>query len=97
MIPHGRYTYAKASDTAQDTMCEYPQSDHALPHWKFYCDVMMTIHVSIFLTKKQIISIQKQHPQFGFAFIASLHVVVLMVEFHLKTIKYVICVNNNLR
>ena len=26
--------YAKASDMAKATMCTYPQSDHALPHWK---------------------------------------------------------------
>ena len=33
-IPHGRHIYAKASDMAQDTMCTYPQSTHALSHWK---------------------------------------------------------------
>ena len=39
-IPHGRHIYAKASDMAQDTMCTYPQSTHALPHWKcllYFC------------------------------------------------------------
>ena len=61
-----------------------------------YCGAVMTFHVSIFLTKKQIISIQKQHPQFGFTFITSLHVVVIMVELHWRTIKYVTCVNNNI-
>ena len=40
------------------------------------------VHVSIFLTKKHIISIHKQHPQYGFMFITSLDVVLLMVEFH---------------
>ena len=34
MMPHGRHIYDKASDMAKDTMCTYPQSDHALPHWK---------------------------------------------------------------
>ena len=34
-MPHGRHTYAKASDMSKATMCAYPQSDHALPHWKF--------------------------------------------------------------
>ena len=34
-MPHGRHSYAKADDMAQATMCAYPQSDHALPHWKF--------------------------------------------------------------
>ena len=34
VMSHGRHIYAKASDTAQATICAYPQSDHALPHWK---------------------------------------------------------------
>ena len=34
-MPHGRHMYAKASDMEKATMCTYPQSDHALPHWKF--------------------------------------------------------------
>ena len=33
-MTHGRHTYAKASDMAKATMCTYPQSDHAFPHWK---------------------------------------------------------------
>ena len=33
-MTHGRHIYAKASDTAKDKMCTYPQSTHALPHWK---------------------------------------------------------------
>ena len=31
-----------------------------------YCDAVLTAHVSIFLTKKNIISIQTEHPQNGF-------------------------------
>ena len=61
-----------------------------------YCGSVPNVHVSIFLTKKQIISIQKQHPQLGFTFITSLDVVLLMVEFHWKTRTYVTCVNKNL-
>ena len=34
MIPNGRNIYSKVSDVAQDTICTYPQSDNALPHWK---------------------------------------------------------------
>ena len=34
MIPHGSHIYAKASDMENTTMCAYPHSDHALPHWK---------------------------------------------------------------
>ena len=33
-MPHGRHIYAKSYDMAMTTMCEYSQSDHALPHWK---------------------------------------------------------------
>ena len=34
VIPHGRHIYAKTSDMAEATMWAYPQSGHALPHWK---------------------------------------------------------------
>ena len=30
----GNHIYAKASDMANATKCTYPQSEHALPHWK---------------------------------------------------------------
>ena len=30
-MPHGLHIYAKASDMEKVTVCEYPQSDHALP------------------------------------------------------------------
>ena len=38
-MPHGRHIYANASDIEKAKMCAYPQSDHALPHWKrvFQC------------------------------------------------------------
>ena len=61
-----------------------------------YCGVVLTFHISIFLTKKQIISIHTQHPQYGFTFITSYHVVLIMVEFHWKKNKYVTFVNKNL-
>ena len=32
-MPHGFHIYAKASDMAKATMCAYPKSDNALPHW----------------------------------------------------------------
>ena len=47
-----------------------------------YCGAVLTVLVSIFLTKKQLKSMKKQHPQLGFTFITSLDVVLLMVEFH---------------
>ena len=33
-MTHGSNIYAKASGMAKSTMCAYPQSDNALPHWK---------------------------------------------------------------
>ena len=47
-----------------------------------YLGVVVTVHVSILLTKKQIKMMKKQHPQLGFTIITSLHVVMIMVEFH---------------
>ena len=34
VMPHGNHVYAKVSDMANATMCTYPQSEHALSHWK---------------------------------------------------------------
>ena len=34
VMPHWRHICAKASGTEKATICEYPQSYHALPHWK---------------------------------------------------------------
>ena len=34
VTPHGLHIYAKASDMKKATMCTYPQSNYALPHWK---------------------------------------------------------------
>ena len=34
VMPHGSHIYAKSYDMEKATMCAYPQSDHALPHWK---------------------------------------------------------------
>ena len=31
---HRHHIYAKAYNILQATLCAYPQSDHALPHWK---------------------------------------------------------------
>ena len=33
-MPHGRHIYSKTFDLEKATMCPYPQSYHALPHWK---------------------------------------------------------------
>ena len=47
-----------------------------------YCGVVLNFHKSIFLTKKKIKNMRKQHPKLGFTFIASLDFVMPMVEFH---------------
>ena len=61
-----------------------------------YHDAVLNVHVLIFMTKKQIISIQTHHPQYGCSFITSLWFVLLMIEFYWNTREYVICVNSNL-
>ena len=47
-----------------------------------YCGAVLNVLVLIFLTKKQLKSMMKLHPQLGFTFITSLDVVLLMVESH---------------
>ena len=47
-----------------------------------YCDAVLTVLVSIFLTKKQLKNMNKQHPQLGFTFITSSDVVLFMVDFN---------------
>ena len=69
------------------TMSTNRQSDHALPHWKcvFQCYADCPC---INLPDQEIDkNIKKQHPKLGFKFITSLHVVLLMLEFHWKTNK----------
>ena len=34
VMPHGRHIYEKVSDVEKAKMCAYPQSYHALTHWK---------------------------------------------------------------
>ena len=82
VMPHGSHIYAKASDMANDTMCTYPHSEHALPHWKCVlrcCDDCTCINIPDQETTKKM---TKLHPQLGFTFTTSLDLVLLMVEFH---------------
>ena len=75
VMSHECHIYAKASDMAQATMCAYPQSDHALPHWKcvlWCCADCPCINLPNQETDK---NTKKQYPQLGFTFITSLHVV----------------------
>ena len=49
VMPHGRHIYAKAYYMEKATMCTYPQSDCALPHWKWVlrcCDYCPCINIS---------------------------------------------------
>ena len=49
VMPHERHIYAKAYDMSKSTMCEYPQPDHALPHWNFVmqcCPKCPTINIT---------------------------------------------------
>ena len=64
------------------TMCTYPQSEHALPHWKCVwrcCDDCPYINIPDQETTKKN---KEKQPQLGFTFITSLDIVLLMVEFH---------------
>ena len=62
-MTHGRYIYAKASDMEKATMCTYPQSNNALPHWKcvlWCCADYPCINIPYQETNK---NMRKQHPQ----------------------------------
>ena len=81
-MPHGSHIYAKASAMAKATICTYPQSDHALTHWRcllMCCDNLPFINLPDQETDKKH---EENHPQLGFTFITSLDVVLLMVELH---------------
>ena len=83
-MPHGRRIYAKAYDIANATICTYSQSDHSLPNWKYVlrcCTDFPCINLPDQGKKK---NMKKQHLKLGFAFITSLDVVLLIVEFHRK-------------
>ena len=67
-MPHGRHSYAKAYDMESATMCTYPQSDHAISHWKCVlqcCADCPFINILDQETGKK----KKQHPQLDFTFI----------------------------
>ena len=80
-MPHGRHIYAKYYDMAQATMCVYPQSDHAMTHWKFVlscCSYYPCINLPDQETDNQN---SDTNPQLRFTFIISLNVVLTVVEF----------------
>ena len=82
MIPNRRHIFSKASDKAKTKMRTYPQSDHALPHYKCTlrcCSECPHINIPEQETNK---NMKKQHPRLGFTFIMLLDLVLFMVEFH---------------
>ena len=91
VMPHGRHIYSKSSDISHVKMCTYPQSDHALPQWKFVlrcCFECTYINLPCQETYK---NMKKQHPQLGFTFITSLNVILPngRIPFKDKTICYI--------
>ena len=81
-MPDGSHICAKASDMANAKTCTYPQSEHALPHWKcvlWFCYNCPCINITDQETTK---NMTKLHPQLGFTFITSSDVVLFMVDFH---------------
>ena len=49
VMRHGRHIYAKSYDMSKATMCVYPQSDYALPHWRSVlrcCDNFPCINIT---------------------------------------------------
>ena len=87
---------------SQHQICQMLQCAHILilsmhcHTGNVYCGAVLTVLVSIFLTKKQLKKRTKLHPKLGFTVTTSLDVLLLMVEFHWKTRKYVTCVNKNI-
>ena len=43
-MPHGKHMFQISSDMAMETMCAYPSSNFAFPHWKyvFHCCAQFT-------------------------------------------------------
>ena len=82
VMPHGRHIYDKASDMANATMCAYPHSENALPHWKCVLQCFYDCPRINIPDQETNENMKKKHPQLGFTFITYLEVVLPMVEFH---------------
>ena len=78
-MPHGCHIYAKASDMANATMCDYPHSDHALTYWKCVLRCCTDCPCNNLPEHVQIKNMKKKHPQLGFTFITSLDVLLIIV------------------
>ena len=95
-MPHGRHIYAKASDMANATMCTYPHSDHAIPHWKCVLRCCADCH-SINLPDKET---TKKHEETTPSIRFHIYHIIGRCTAHgiipSKDKKYVTCVKNNL-
>ena len=95
-MPHGRHIYAKASYMAKATMCTYPQSDHALPHWKCVlrcCSKCPCVNLHDQETYNQY---SKRTPSIQFHIYHIIGRCTAHGIIPLKDKKYVTCVNKNL-
>ena len=93
---HGRHIYSKASDMVKATIFAYPQSNHALPHWKCllqFCDDCPCINIP-----DQEINNQYSETTPPIRFL--IYHIIAHCTAHgiipLKDKKYVTCVNKNL-
>ena len=95
-MPHGRHIYAKAYDMAKATMCTYPQSDNALPHWKCVlqcCSDCQCINLTDQETDKKHEETTPSTMFYIYHIIVSFTANGIII---LKGKTYVTCVNNNL-
>ena len=81
-MSHGSHIYAKVSDMEMLQCAHIISLSMHFYTGNVYCGAVLTILVSIFLTKKQLKDMTKKHPKLGFKFTTSLDVVLLMVEFY---------------
>ena len=96
IMAHGRHIYDKSYDTEKDKMCIYPQSDHALPHWKCVlrcCARFTCINISDQETYNQY---SETTPSISFQIYHIIGRCIAYGRIPLKDKKYVTCVNKNL-
>ena len=97
VMPHRRHIYSKAYDMEQATMCAFPQSDHALPHWKFVlrcCAYCPCINLPDQENDNQNLY---TIPSVRFHIYHIIGSCTTHGRISLKDKKYVTCVNNNIR
>ena len=94
---HGCHLYSNTSDLANATMCAYPHSDHALPHWKCvlrFCADCQCINLPDHETNKKH---EETTPSIRFYIYHIIGRCTTHGRIPLKDKKYVICVNKNLQ